>query len=65
VILEEDSLTVVGIDNESGCKHEMDSRYHLGARNLDWLCNILEYIEVILSDNDLIYLNTEFHELLQ
>lgn len=64
VILEEDFITIVGIENESETEHEMDSRYHLGGRNLDWLCNILEYIELILSDNDLIYLNTECHGLI-
>jgi len=65
VILEKDFITIVGIDNESETEHEMDSRYNLAGRNLDWLCNILEYIEVILSENDLIYFNTECHEFLQ
>lgn len=27
-------------DNESYIEYEMDSRYNLGARNLDWLVEI-------------------------
>jgi len=64
VIIEKDHIKVIGSDNESQTEHEMDSRYHLGAMNLDWLCNILEYVEVEVFNNDIIYLNTECHELL-
>ena len=49
VILKEDHLTVFAKDNESNSKYEMDSRYNLGARNLDWLADILGKIEVILN----------------
>lgn len=53
VILERDHITVVAKDNESEDEHEMDSRYHLGARNIDWLNNILENIEnILLKDNN-------------
>ena len=49
VVLEKDYITVVAVENESGNEYEMDSRYHLGARNLDWLTDILGKIENILN----------------
>ena len=58
VILNEDHLTVVAKDNESDSEHEMDSRYNLGARNLDWLVEIFYKTENILSKDEMSVSNT-------
>ena len=53
VILEEDHIKVVAKDTESDSEYEMDSRYNLGGRNLDWLVEIFYKTEYILSKDEM------------